>query len=133
MHRIVIDSNLWISYFIGERTKSKLNLILLNEKFSLLYSEALLTEISGVLARPKFSKYITATQITQLVELIVLRGEKIDVSSAVALSRDVQDDFLLSLCKDGKADYLLTGDNDLLVLNPFEDTKIMRLADFFEQ
>jgi putative PIN family toxin of toxin-antitoxin system len=133
VHRIVIDSNLWISYFIGERTKSKLNLILLNEKFSLLYSEALLTEISGVLARPKFSKYITATQITQLVELIVLRGEKIDVSSAVALSRDVQDDFLLSLCKDGKADYLLTGDNDLLVLNPFEDTKIMRLADFFEQ
>ncbi len=40
---------------------------------------------------------------------------------------------LLALAKDSKADYLLTGDNDLLILNRFENTKILKYIDFIHQ
>jgi len=47
--------------------------------------------------------------------------------------RDLKDNFLLSLAVDGKADYLLTGDNDLLALNPFKDTHIVTFSAFLEK
>ncbi len=54
----------------------------------------------------------------------------IEVRSVVALCRDPKDDFLLSLAKDGKADFLITGDDALLILEKFEETEIVRYSDF---
>ncbi len=54
----------------------------------------------------------------------------VDVRSKVELCRDPKDNFLLALAKDGDADYLITGDADLLVLKEFEKTKIVTLAEF---
>ena len=48
------------------------------------------------------------------------------------MCRDPNDDFLLILAKDGKADYLITGDKDLLILNPFNKTKICTPTEFKE-
>ncbi len=59
-------------------------------------------------------------------------SEKIDIHSNVEICRDKKDNFLLKLAKDGHADYLITGDNDLLVLNPFEQTKIITIRQFKE-
>jgi uncharacterized protein len=47
--------------------------------------------------------------------------------------RDSKDNFLLALAKDGKADYLLTGDKDLLELVQFGNTRIETLAVFLEE
>ena len=46
--------------------------------------------------------------------------------------RDVKDNYLLALSKDADADYLITGDKDLLVLKQFENTLIVTLAQFLE-
>ena len=54
----------------------------------------------------------------------------VEVNSKINACRDFKDNFLLSLAKDGKADYLLTGDKDFLVLNPFENTKIITYSEF---
>lgn len=54
------------------------------------------------------------------------------VTSKVDLCRDQKDNFLLSLAIDGNADYLLTGDDDLLVLKEVNKTRIMKIADFFD-
>jgi predicted nucleic acid-binding protein len=48
----------------------------------------------------------------------------------VQVCRDPNDDFLLALCKDGKANFLLSGDKDLLVIDVFETTQIVSLSDF---
>jgi hypothetical protein len=58
-------------------------------------------------------------------------AEFVNVASDVDLCRDPKDNFLLSLALDGEADYLLTGDNDLLVLEKVGETKIIKIADFF--
>lgn len=56
----------------------------------------------------------------------------IEVESIVTICRDPKDNFLLALAKDGKADYLITGDNDLLVLNKFGKTKIITITNLIE-
>ena len=54
----------------------------------------------------------------------------IDVQSIVTICRDPKDNFLLALAKDSKADYLLTGDNDLLDIKNFGKTKIITRNNF---
>ncbi|WP_188562824.1 putative toxin-antitoxin system toxin component, PIN family [Hymenobacter frigidus] len=55
------------------------------------------------------------------------------VTSAVELCRDPKDNFLLNLALDSQADYLLSGDEDLLVLGSVGSTSIMTLAEFAQQ
>ena len=55
-----------------------------------------------------------------------------NVQSIVTICRDPKDNFLLALAKDSKANYLLTGDNDLLDIKKFDKTKIITINNFFE-
>jgi len=59
-------------------------------------------------------------------------GVLIKVKSAVKICRDEKDNFLLNLSIDSKADYLISGDNDLLVLKQIEKTKIITFTDFIQ-
>ena len=56
----------------------------------------------------------------------------VTVKSKVNVCRDTKDDFLLALSKDGKADYLVTGDKDLLSLNRYRKTDIVTFSQFIE-
>ena len=57
----------------------------------------------------------------------------IEVQSVITFCRDPKDNFLLALAKDGKADYLLTGDKDLLILTKFGKTKIKTITTFIDE
>ncbi|MCF2444740.1 putative toxin-antitoxin system toxin component, PIN family [Dyadobacter sp. CY345] len=84
-----------------------------------------------VISRPKFMKYISQQQIDTFMKLLLERAEFISTTSVVKVSPDEKNDFLLALCRDGKADYLLTGNKiDLLDLKEFELTTILSLTDF---
>ena len=67
-----------------------------------------------------------------LVSLLRRRAELVDVRSVVEACRDPKDNYLLALAKDGSADYLITGDLDLLTMEQFEKTKIVKLSEFIE-
>ena len=55
------------------------------------------------------------------------------VKSHTNICRDKKDNFLLALCEDGKADYLLTGDEDLLILKKYKKTTILKIADYLHK
>ena len=93
----------------------------------------LLDEFVEVARRPKFKKYFSITDLNELLTEIHSRAEFIDVTSVVNLCRDEKDDFLLALAKDGKADFLITGDNDLLELEKFEKTNILTMANYLQK
>lgn len=57
----------------------------------------------------------------------------IEVKSIVTVCRDSKDNFLLALAKDGQADYLLTGDKDLLELKKFGKTRIKTIVTFIDE
>jgi hypothetical protein len=58
--------------------------------------------------------------------------DMIEVSSQVSICRDSNDDFLLNLAIDGNANYLLTGDLDILSLKKIGNTQVVKISDFFE-
>ena len=68
--------------------------------------------------------------VYNLLEIIQRKSIFVEVISEVVVCRDYKDNFLLALAKDAKADFILTGDNDLLVLNPFEETSIITINTF---
>jgi predicted nucleic acid-binding protein len=57
----------------------------------------------------------------------------VEVKSQVKICRDPKDNFLLALSKDGKANFLLTGDKDLLKLHKYGMTQILTITKFFEE
>jgi len=90
----------------------------------------LLEEIDIVIRRPKLKKYFSESNWYLLIELFKTYGTQLDVVSNLAICRDPKDNFLLNLAIDGKADFLITGDNDLLVLKKIESTRIVTFAEY---
>lgn len=129
--KVVIDTNLFVSALINHNSRQRLNLVLENEAIEILSDDALMTEVYEVINRPKFKKYIAQPQIEDFFSLIQERTIRIETHSIVLVSPDPKDDFLLVICLDGEADYLLTGNKiDLLDLIQFHKTKIITLTEF---
>ncbi len=129
--RVVIDTNIWISFLIG-KTLSGLSEAIMNDKIRILFSEELSDEFVEVLQRPKFEKYFSQEDIAELISLLRFKTEQIEITEHFTVCRDPKDNFLLDLCVSGNADYLITGDDDLLVLNPFRGVKVINYRLFRE-
>ena len=125
--RVIIDTNLWISFLI-KKDFSKLDNLLLTNKIRLIFSQELLDEFLEVVHRPKFKRYFLKSDIESILITINKYADFTDVKSAIQLCRDEKDNFLLSLAIDSNADYLFTGDHDLLDLQVIGVTTIMQLS-----
>lgn len=129
--KIIIDTNLWISFIISNKQKL-LDPFLFSEKVRLLFSKELFTEIELTIAKPKLKKYFGLNAIEVMFSTFEPFIDLVEVKNRVSICRDPKDNFLLALSKKGKADYLLTGDNDLLELKKFGKTRIVTITNFIE-
>ena len=127
--RVIVDTNCWISFLIGRRL-SKLVDLLSNERIQLIICDELLVEIREVTARPKFAKYFPAKDVESLIEFMQIIGETFEPTQTVKLCRDEADDYLLALAIEAHAHYLVTGDQDLLVLQEIGTCRIIDAATF---
>ena len=127
--RVILDTNLWISYLISKRL-SKIDELFEKDAITLIFSKELITEFIEVAKRPKFKKYFSEENLEKLLKKFDVYGEIVQVSSIVEICRDAKDNFLLALAKDSKADYLITGDADLLIIKRFEHTEILTYTEF---
>lgn len=130
--RIILDTNLWISFLITKNV-TNIDALLLSDEVTILFSEELLSEFLEVSLRQKFRKYFDIEQVTLLISAIDKSSETIQIKSQVDVCRDKKDNFLLALAIDGNADYLVTGDSDLLDLKTHGLTRIITMADFLKQ
>lgn len=130
--RIILDTNLWISFLISKKF-SKIDKLIEVKKITLVFSDELIEEFIDVVSQPKFQNYFTNSDIERVLECFDQFGEMTKVTSDIKLCRDEKDNFLLNLSVDSKADYLVTGDKDLLVLEKIEKTKITTFADLIKQ
>lgn len=127
--KVIIDTNLWISFLIS-KNYTQLDEIIFSGKCILIFSQELLDEFINVVNRPKFKKYFSQKDILHLMETIQDYAEYVNVNSEVNICRDVKDNFLLALSKDSFADFLITGDQDLLELKNYNSTKILTITEF---
>lgn len=128
--KVILDTNIWISFLLGKRL-SILREIVDMEEVDIYVSDELLAELRSVAFRPMFQGKIDFQSVLNLFELInakckIIEGYK-DAESAI---RDIKDLYLLSMAESIPADYLVTGDDDLLVLRNHLGTKIITFAEF---
>ena len=130
MFKIVIDVNLWISLLIGKKLKT-LRKLCLNKKVTLISSSKIVEEYLDVSARLKVRKYVTEEEVLDVFDLIkayCVDDPAIDID--VPSLRDPDDLYLLALADVTGANFLLTGDKDLLVLGKYNQTKIISYSKF---
>ena len=129
--KIILDTNLWISFLISNKL-TIIEKLVETKNIKILYSENLINELIYVVKRPKFKKYFSEESVSLLLDYFKEECVFISVFSNLKVCRDEKDNFLLNLSIDGNADYLITGDSDLLVLNQIENTKIITINDFIK-
>jgi putative PIN family toxin of toxin-antitoxin system len=122
--RVVVDTNIWISFLIG-KSLNGLSKAIISNQIIVLFSDDLFRELIEVLNRPKFKKYFSESAIKDLVALLYEKVEIINITNHFDDCRDPKDNFLLDLAVSGIANYLVTGDADLLILNPFHSVEII--------
>lgn len=130
-HKIIIDTNLWISFLLTGNY-SKIDNLIANNQITLLFSQELLDEFIEVVHRPKFKKYFSANHIEALLQKMSTKAECITITSTINQCRDPKDNFLLALAQDGNATHLITGDHDLLVIKKIGRTQIISISQYLK-
>ena len=130
--KVILDTNLWISFLISKRL-DEIDDLIIDGKVKLIFSNESIEEFITVAKRPKFNKYFNDNDINNLLRLFDSYGKLIDVSIEITNCRDLKDNFLLSLAVESKSDYLVTGDSDLLIMKKIKKTKILNWTDFINE
>jgi putative PIN family toxin of toxin-antitoxin system len=127
--KVIFDTNVWISFLIGKRL-AIIKQYISDGSITIITTEQLLTEIKMVTNREKLKKYFSEESVKELIELLETIAKKIEIKPTHFINRDPKDNFLLDLIDFSKADYLVTGDKDLLAHNPFKTANILTPTDF---
>lgn len=126
--RVVLDTNILIRAVIMPHGRvGPVLLSLRNGDYSLLYSQSLLEELIDVLRRPQiYHKYgLSNEDIKTVFSLILIRGEEVTPEQSISICRDPKDDKFLEVAVTREADVIVSGDEDLLTLNPFRGIHII--------
>ena len=128
--RFVADTNILVSAALIRHSLPWQAVNQMEKRGKILYSEATLLELQTVLNRKKFDKYLTPEEKQQFIFKFVEKAELVNITETITDCRDPKDNKFLELAVSGKADLLITGDQDLLILNPFRTIQIIIVADF---
>jgi len=129
--KLVADTNIYISAFLWGGKPKEIMERAIEGKDQLFISRPIKEEIFEVLKRPNFkvdeySIELLMKEIEDISELVIVT-EKIE-----HLCRDVDDNMIIECALAAKADYVVTGDKDLLDLKSYRKIKILRVADYLE-
>ena len=129
--RVIVDVNIWISFLIGRRLQRIFD-VLVTPQIVLIFSKELLDELYAVTQHPKFKRYFTSSEnVEELLNFLSTIGEMINLPETLPeRCRDSKDDYLLELALISGADFLVTGEKDLLVLQTIGDCQIVTAMEF---
>ncbi|NJL90111.1 MAG: putative toxin-antitoxin system toxin component, PIN family [Coleofasciculaceae cyanobacterium SM2_1_6] len=130
--RFVIDTNVLVSALIFSNSKPRQALDKVLDVGILLLSESIFLELKAVLLRPKFDRYVTLEKRTKFLDNLAEITLFIEPDESINDCRDPKDNKYLELAVSGKVNCLITGDEDLLVLNPFRGISILTVQLFLE-
>ena len=127
--KVIFDTNVWISFLIGKRLKI-LKKYISSGNITIVINGQLMQEIKEVTSREKLKKYFPPKSVDELIELLNIIAKKFQTEPIHFILKDKKDNFLLDLIDVSKADYLVTGDKELLKYNSFKTAAILTPADF---
>ena len=128
--KVIIDTNLWISFLIGLKASSAVRRILTDGMVSIVMTDILQQEIMAVASRPKFARYFAPEACERLLAFLRARSEDYPLGDIPARCRDPKDDYLLEFARVADADILVTWDKDRTDLHHFGNCQILTFAEF---
>jgi putative PIN family toxin of toxin-antitoxin system len=128
--RIVIDTNVLIGGLFSATSTPALAVEKAVTKAQLVATMETLRELIETLHSPKFDRYVRRERRDALLERVASLVEIIDVLQTIRASRDPKDDKFLEAAVNGRVDVIVTGDKDLLDLNPFRGIAIVTPTDY---
>ena len=129
--KIVIDSNIFVSSFFWGGHPREVFERVINGLDELFITDEIKKEIFSVMSSSKFAVKISDIEdYIKIIEKYSINIELKDIPESI--SRDKDDDKILQCALDGNADFIVTGDNDLLVLKEFRTIKITKPKNYLE-
>jgi putative PIN family toxin of toxin-antitoxin system len=130
--RIVFDTNVLVSALLCHGSTPDLALELALNQYELILSGEICMEIEDVLRRPKIAKLLSWDSRQEFMEKLRAAAVFISISSKIEVCRDSRDNILLELAVDSRASAVVTGDQDLLALDPFRMIRLLTPRQFLD-
>ena len=131
--RVVIDTNAWLSRLLiaDSVTAKAIDRALI--ECEILVSDQTVKELADVLSREKFDRYVSLEDRQQFIRRLLQVATIVPVLSVITECRDPKDDKFLALALDSEGDCIVSGDRDLLALNPWRGIEIVLPASFLKK
>ena len=128
----MIDTNVWISRVLLSDSLPARAVDKALESHDVMLSEALMDELASVLARSKFDKYVSRVDRQAFIRRVLQVGNLATVISQVADCRDPKDNMILALALDSSSHQIVSGDRDLLALDPWRRIRVVTPKAFLD-
>jgi len=130
--RFVLDVNVIVSAVLFAQSRPRQALELAQDRGIILMSDDVFLELSEVLLRAKFDQYSTRSKREAFLDNFVETVQFIEITKQINECRDAKDNKYLELAVSGDAKFIVSGDKDLLVMNPFRRITILIVSEFLE-
>jgi uncharacterized protein len=130
--RCVFDTNVLISALLLPGSKPRRVVDLALRRGTLLLSLAVVAEIARVLSENRFRRYVDEDSVRSFMAALTGEAEFIEVNVSLSACRDPKDNKFLELAVSGRASHIVTGDSDLLILDPYQSIRILSPNSFLE-
>jgi uncharacterized protein len=131
--RFVLDTNLIVSAALVAQSVSRRAFDCVLDCGVILLSLPVLAEINDVLGREKFRRYVSEDEAERFLASLSSVTEWVEVTASITACRDPSDNKFLELALSGEATHIVTGDKDLLSLNPFRGVAIVTPGELLKQ
>lgn len=129
-NRVVIDTNVFISALLNLLGTPRKVIEIAVSQLTILQSEATYQELATRISKKKFDKYLEKNDRLDFFSSLKNRSLFIDIFHETRICSDLDDNKFLELAVSGMAQYIITGDNDLLILNTYQGISIITPAEF---
>ncbi len=131
--RVIADTNVLVSRFILPQSISAQAIRRVELDSILLFSDATMMELADVMARSRFDRYVSRENRERFVLELCSIVDFVPIIQTVLEYRNPDDDKILEVALNGRADLIITGDEDLLAMNPWREIAIVKPAQYLKQ
>ncbi len=132
LRRLVLDTNVLVSAALRNGSLPHRTLLKARIEARLLASDGTLAELRAVLLRDKFDREVDRVLREGLLQEYARLCTLVPIPTPIRACRDPKNDKFLEVAVHGQADAIVTGDHDLLVLNPFRGIAILTPREYVE-
>ena len=131
-HRCVFDTNVIVSAMLLPDSNPGRAFLAALKNGEVLLSIEVLKELNEVLSRKKFEPYLLREERERFLSALVREASLVEPAETIRACRDPKDDKFLELAVSGGAECIVSGDEDLLVMDSFREIPILTPKKFLE-